>query len=284
MTHPNTSAFKVQSGSYSAHSTPRRRKGLSVLSEPENTNNDTKDDMYMKNGKPFINLEPSTGKTSSPFFKDIFGSKFSNYLSTISFSNSFLSFSNESLLNSSGSKDNEKDNCHTSTTSSDAKNLNESNKHICTNESESLAIKHAIHSDAAKEDGPEKIGNAQYKNNFETQNTSATSKVTTSSDDIKTNENIGNTSEPSADGGRQHFKRNEIPRRRPIRSLTSSSIKSYSPCRDKNLPIKRIHSFDSGKPSSNRIKKPVIQIHEDNHANKKINHEQSSYGSNEHYR
>ena len=108
MTHPNTTTFKVHSGSYSAHSTPRRRRGFSVLSDNEKSNKETKDDICMKNGKPSKNLESSTEANSSPFFKDIFGSKFSHYLSTISISNTFLSFSNESLLNTSGIKDNDK--------------------------------------------------------------------------------------------------------------------------------------------------------------------------------
>ena len=277
MTHPNTTAFKVQSGSYSAHSTPRRRRGISVLSDTDRTNKDIKDDLYMKNGKSSIHLEPSTETGSTPFFKDIFGAKFSNYLSSISISNTFLSFSNESLLNTSGGKDNDKDNCHTSKSLSEAtKNKNESNKYSCANENESLSTKHASHSDLVANDRPDQNNITECKNNPRTQHTHTKSDFP-SSNDTEVRDNSRNANDPSVHKGKMTDKKNEILRCKQTRSLTSSSItRDGQSDGEKILPLKRIQSFDLGKSSLNKNKKPVIQIHKDNHPNKKVKPEQNS--------
>ena len=275
MTHPNNSTFKVHSGSYSAHSTPRRRRGVSVLSDNEKSNKDTNDDIYMKNGKPLKNLESSTEANSSPFFKDIFGSKFSHYLSTISISNTFLSFSNESLLNTSGIKGNDKDNCHNSKSLSDAKNNYEGRKHSCITENESLSTKHDIHSDIVANDGPEENCTAKYKNSLEKHNTYAKSDSTISLD-TQSQESNSNAIEHSEHKGKRYGNREETVSRKPSRSLTSNSIKRDDPSRDKTLPLKRNQSFHFGKSSSSKSKKPGIQICEENHSDKKVNHEQNS--------
>ena len=173
---PNDKSFKGRCGSYSAHATPRRRKGISITKSDDSI--DATEDIYLADGQPKINEETAN---SSHYFKDIFGNKLSRYLSTLSFSTPFLSFSNDSILDS---KSHEKQNCDSDITSANSKNVKDNIKSSCVHDNESLLLKHAIHSEIE----PEKMCNISHENNCHAQRTTDTTGNFIPCDSIKLND------------------------------------------------------------------------------------------------
>ena len=173
---PNDKSFKGRCGSYSAHATPRRRKGRSITTSDDSI--DATEDINLAGGQPKINEETAN---SSHYFKDIFGNRLSQYLSTLSFSTPFLSFSNDSILDS---KSHEKQNCDSDVTSANSKNVKDNIKSSCVHDNESLLLKHATHSEIE----PEKMCNISHENNCHAQRSTDTTGNFIPCDSIKLND------------------------------------------------------------------------------------------------
>ena len=255
---PNNTECKDQSGSYSAHATPRRRKS-SLLSANQSSAH-TEDDLNMNESQPTKGIDSS----SSQYFQDTFGHKLSQYLSTISFSNPFQSFSNESLLNERGK---EKENRNVISTH--AKNVDESITSICANENESLVSKHAIYSEVETK----KMCNTSYKNSCQDKKCNSsirpdsTLSVSTTTKDICTN---------SSDAKMPRSEKDEKSQFKVFRSLTSSSIKRDNLTDENISQLKRNQGYDSNTSSSVTRKPKKPELKHGNHTNKKTNLESSS--------